>query len=108
MKKEPINIMFGALKDRCSKALLGYKSKEFPNHYELHILEVGGNYHIGDRELNMADITGEYAVLTFCKRDSLKAMIKVLQELDDIWEKEESNSAIRFDVDEIRRMCGIE
>ncbi len=102
MKKEPLNIFFGALKDRCSKAILGYKNKK-NNRYELHIYEVNGNYHTGDKELDMSDITGEYAVLTFCKRESLKAMIKVLQELDSLWEKEENTAKINIDAEELRR-----
>lgn len=79
-------IMFGVPSEYCDKALVGGKSKT--GGYELHIYEIEGSYHTGDGNIQKEDITGEYAVLNFCQRNSLQAMIRALQQLDDMWEQE--------------------
>lgn len=88
-RKTPIEnrIMFGTANGRADKALISCRSERIPNAYECHILEIGGNYQIGNgRTINSDDILGERQILTFCKRSSLQAMIANLQELDKIWE----------------------
>lgn len=76
--------VFGA-GDKANKALIGFKS-QFMSGYEVHICECEGNHAIGDDGVvQNDDITGEYFTMYFCKRESLRAMIRVLQTLDDMW-----------------------
>lgn len=85
-------ILFGTAEGRADKALISCRSERIPNAYECHILEVGGNYQIGDGvSINSKDIVGERQILTFCKRSSLQSMIKNLQALDKIWEEDIEN-----------------
>ena len=86
-KKPAPRIMFGVQTEFCNKAIVGGKST-VGNGYELHIYEIEGYYHTGDGNIRKEDITGEYAILNFCKRSSLQAMIHALQQLDDMWEQE--------------------
>lgn len=86
--KDTPRVMFGALKDRCDKVIIGGKST-VSGGYEIRVLQADGNYQVGKvNTLNPDDVTGEYVILDFCKRSSLKAMIAALQELDDAWQKE--------------------
>lgn len=79
-------VVFGAGENgNANKALIGFKS-QMTSGYELHICETEGNHKIGDSGvIQNGDITGEYFTMYFCKRESLRAMIRVLQTLDDMW-----------------------
>lgn len=76
------------------KAIVGFKSPHIDG-YEVHICEVETNSKIGDHGVLKDDsITGEYFVMYFCNRNSLRAMIKVLQNIDDKWVAEKLGEAL--------------
>ena len=82
-------VVFGANKDNADKAFIGFKSENMSG-YEVHICECEGDHKIGDSGMvQNVDITGEYFRMFFCNRESLRAMIKVLQKIDDnMWPDE--------------------
>lgn len=83
-KKPAPYCVFGAY-DKADKALIGFKS-QLTNGYEVHICQCSKEHDFRDDSVvQNEDISGEYFTMYFCKRKSLKAMINVLQKLDDMW-----------------------
>lgn len=83
-KKPAPYCVFGAY-DKADKALIGFKS-QLTNGYEVHICQCSKEHDFGDDDVvQNEDISGEYFTMYFCKRKSLKAMINVLQKIDDMW-----------------------
>lgn len=89
-QKPAPHIVFGA-GNKADKAIIGFRSKQVDG-YEVHICQCEKEHEFGDNLPNLPeiviqneDITGEYFTMYFCKRESLRAMIRVLQEIDDKW-----------------------
>lgn len=83
-KKPAPYCVFGAF-EKADKALIGFRS-QLTSGYELHICQCSKEHDFGDGGVvQNEDISGEYFTMYFCKRESLRAMIRVLQKLDDMW-----------------------
>ena len=80
-KKDPVYVVFGA-GDEPSKAVVGIKRKDSKG-VGVAICEMinGGRYDFKSKDVSQEDLSGVYAVLWFCKKESLNAMIDCLSEL---------------------------
>ena len=80
-KKEPTYVVFGS-GDEPNKAVIGIRRND-GNGVGVMICEMqnGGKYEYRSKDVSQEDLSGVYAVLWFCKKASLEAMIDCLNEL---------------------------
>ena len=80
-KKDPVYVVFGSDVEP-NKAVVGIKRND-GNGVGVMICEMknGGRYEFRSTDVKQEDLSGVYAVLWFCKRKSLDAMIDCLEEL---------------------------
>ena len=90
MKKDPLYIVFGAW-DKPTKALIGITRKDSKGKgIIIGQLKDSVDVEYG-RLYEQPDIEGVYAVLWFCKKKPLDAMIDCLQRLRDTMEDEDGD-----------------
>lgn len=80
-KRDPVYIVFGS-GDEPNKAIVGIRRNDSRG-VGVAICEMknGGRYDFRSRGVSQEDLSGVYAVLWFCKKESLSAMIDCLSEL---------------------------
>jgi len=88
-KKDPPYVIFGAW-DQPNKAIVGIRRKDSKG-AGVAICEMknGDKYGFRCNGVSQDDLTGVHAVLWFCKKESLNAMIDCLIGLRDEMEREE-------------------
>lgn len=86
-KKAPF-VVFGA-GEKADKAVIAAKSR-IGEGFEVHICQTDKEHDFGSKEKEIVrDVSGEYVTFYFTRKESLRAMIDVLRNTLQLWEKEE-------------------
>lgn len=85
MRKTTPFVVLGA-GENANKAILSFKSKKLSG-YELHICELEKEeVERGSDDFDIEDISKDYMTIYLCKKESVQAMIDILQKTLDMWE----------------------